>query len=165
VPAPAAAAQLEKVALPPHRSATLSAGGRTIFDDCYNANPASMSAALAAVAGSAAGGRVFGVLGDMLELGPQAEALHRKLGGEAAALLTGLVAVGSFAAAMVDGARAAGLSKERSIVAKSPEEAAAAVAPWTAPGDWIVVKGSRGVRLERAVDQLREALGPTAKRS
>jgi UDP-N-acetylmuramoyl-tripeptide--D-alanyl-D-alanine ligase len=153
----AAAAELEKVTLPPHRAAPVPAGGRTILDDCYNANPASMSAALAAVVAAAGGGRAFAVLGDMRELGPEAEARHRELGAEAAARLAGLVAVGEHAAAMVAGARAAGLS--RAEVAPSPEAAAAAVGEWAAPGDWILVKASRGMRLERTVDALKATLG------
>jgi UDP-N-acetylmuramoyl-tripeptide--D-alanyl-D-alanine ligase len=156
VPAVAAAAELARVTLPPHRAAPLAAGGRTILDDCYNANPASMSAALAAVVSAAGVGGAFAVLGDMLELGPEAEARHRDVGAEAGRRLAGLVAVGAQAGAMVAGARAAGLA--RAEVAPSPEAAAALLAPWTAPGDWILVKASRGMRLERTVAALQSAL-------
>jgi UDP-N-acetylmuramoyl-tripeptide--D-alanyl-D-alanine ligase len=155
----AAAAALEKVALPPHRSAMLLAGGRTILDDCYNANPASMSAAIAtvvaAVGGAGGWARAFAVLGDMLEIGPDSEDLHRALGREAGVRLAGVVSLGGFAGAVADGARAAGLAADRARAAQSPEEAAAVVASWTAPGDWILVKASRGMRLERVVDALR----------
>jgi UDP-N-acetylmuramoyl-tripeptide--D-alanyl-D-alanine ligase len=158
----AAATALEKVALPPHRAAVLAAGGRTILDDCYNANPASMSAALSTVVasagGAAASARAFAVLGDMLELGADAEELHRALGREAGVRLAGVVALGGFASAIADGARAAGLAADRTQVARSPEEAAAVVASWSAPGDWILVKASRGMRLERVVDALRGGL-------
>jgi UDP-N-acetylmuramoyl-tripeptide--D-alanyl-D-alanine ligase len=157
----AAAAELETVALPPHRSAALPAGGRTILDDCYNANPASMSAALAGLVAAAPDGHRFAILGDMLELGPQAEAHHRALGREAGASLAGLAAVGDFASTIVAGALDAGLGAGRAIVAPSPEAAAGAIAPWTAAGDWILVKASRGVRLERAVEALRASLSPT----
>ncbi len=156
----AAASELERVALPPHRSATLPAGGRTILDDCYNANPASMSAALAGLLSSAAAGRSFAILGDMLELGPEAETAHRALGREAGARLTGLSAVGAFGPVVVEAARAAGLPASRAVAARTPEEAAAITATWTAAGDWILVKGSRGMRLERAVEALRAALAP-----
>jgi UDP-N-acetylmuramoyl-tripeptide--D-alanyl-D-alanine ligase len=157
----AAAIELETVALPPHRSAALPAGGRTILDDCYNANPASMSAALASLAAAAPDGHAFAILGDMLELGPDAEALHRALGREAGARLAGLAVVGNFAGAVVAGARDAGLSAEHAVVAASPEAAAATLAPWTAAGDWILIKASRGIRLERAVEALRATLAPT----
>jgi UDP-N-acetylmuramoyl-tripeptide--D-alanyl-D-alanine ligase len=154
----AAATEMEKVTLPPHRAAPLPAGGRTILDDCYNANPASMLAALAAVVAAAGEGNAFAVLGDMRELGPEAEARHRELGAEAAKGLAGLIAVGDHAATMIAGARAAGLA--RAEVAPSPEAAAVAVAAWTTLGDWILVKASRGMRLERTVDALRAALAP-----
>jgi UDP-N-acetylmuramoyl-tripeptide--D-alanyl-D-alanine ligase len=157
--APVDAAQaLEGTALPPHRSAARSAGGRVVFDDCYNANPASMRAALAAVAASTGAGRAFAILGDMLEIGPDTEALHREVGRDAGARLAGLVAVGALAPAIVEGARRAGLDPERAVVEATPEEAAARVATWTAPGDWILVKASRAMKLERAVAALEAAL-------
>jgi UDP-N-acetylmuramoyl-tripeptide--D-alanyl-D-alanine ligase len=164
VPPLAAAAELEKVTQPPHRSAVREVQVRTgnvtrnltILDDCYNANPASMSAALAAVVAAVGGtggwARAFAVLGDMLEVGPEAEELHRALGREAGVRLAGVVALGEFAGAVVDGARAAGLAAERTVVAASPEEAAATIAGWAEAGDWILVKASRGMRLERVID-------------
>jgi UDP-N-acetylmuramoyl-tripeptide--D-alanyl-D-alanine ligase len=161
VPPVEAARALEGVALPPHRSAARIAGGRTILDDCYNANPGSMRAALTALAAAAGAGRRFAILGDMLELGAGAEAAHRALGQAAGSELSGLAAVGAFADLLVEAARAVGLSPARAIAATSPEAAAAAVAAWSAPGDWILVKASRGVRLERAVDGLQAILdGP-----
>ena len=159
VPAVDAARGLESVALPPHRSAARAAGGRTILDDCYNANPQSMRAALSALAAAAAGGRRFAILGDMLELGAGAEAAHRALGHAAGLELSGVAAVGAFAQTVVDEARSAGLDPARAVAAPSPEAAAAAVAGWTAPGDWILVKASRGLRLERAVEALQATLG------
>ncbi len=118
-----------------------------------------MGAALAALASAAAaGGRRFAILGDMLELGPAAETHHRARGRAPGARLAGLAAVGRFAAATVGGAREAGLAAARAVVATSPEEAAATVAPWTSPGDWILIKASRGIRLERAVEALRAML-------
>jgi UDP-N-acetylmuramoyl-tripeptide--D-alanyl-D-alanine ligase len=161
-----AARSLEAVTLPPHRSAPVAAGGRTILDDCYNANPASMNAALGALATAAGEGRRFAILGDMLELGPGAEAAHRALGRAVGgrARLAGLAAVGQFAPVVVSEARAAGMTPERAVVAPSPESAAAVLASWTTAGDWILVKASRGLRLERAVEALRVALGPTTER-
>jgi UDP-N-acetylmuramoyl-tripeptide--D-alanyl-D-alanine ligase len=160
LPILAAARALEGLTLPPHRSAVIAAGGRTILDDCYNANPASMRAALASVASSAAcGARTFAILGDMREVGPDAEALHREVGAQAArALRGGLVGVGPLGTAIVDGARAAGLDPSRAVAASSPEEAARVVAGWSDPGDWILVKASRGMTLERAVEALKGAL-------
>jgi UDP-N-acetylmuramoyl-tripeptide--D-alanyl-D-alanine ligase len=155
-----AAHGLERLELPPHRSAAVPAGGRVVLDDSYNANPDAMRAALASVVASAGAGRAFAILGDMLELGPDAEELHRAVGRAAGARLAGLAAVGARADAFVAGARDAGLAPERAIAAASPEEAAARVAGWTAPGDWVLVKASRGMKLERAVTALAAALGP-----
>jgi UDP-N-acetylmuramoyl-tripeptide--D-alanyl-D-alanine ligase len=153
-----AARALETLALPPHRSAAVPAGGRVVLDDCYNANPDAVRAALASVVASAGAGRSFAILGDMLELGPDAEELHRAVGRDAGAKLAGLVAVGARADALVAGARAAGLAADRAVAAASPEDAATRVAAWTAPGDWVLVKASRGMKLERAVTALVDAL-------
>ncbi len=163
VPIPAAARALETATLPPHRSAAIPAGGRTILDDCYNANPASMRAALTSIAASAVGGaRGFAILGDMKEIGTDAQALqslHRELGAEAARQLSGgLAGVGPMGAEIVAGARAAGLDAARAFAAASAEDAAKTVASWTSPGDWILVKASRGMKLERAVEALEREL-------
>jgi UDP-N-acetylmuramoyl-tripeptide--D-alanyl-D-alanine ligase len=153
-----AARALETLELPPHRSAAVRAGGCVVLDDSYNANPDAMRAALASVVASAGAGRAFAILGDMLELGPDADDLHRAVGRDAGARLAGLVAVGERADAFVAGARAAGLAAARAVAAASPEDAAARVAAWTAPGDWVLVKASRGMKLERAVAALVAAL-------
>jgi UDP-N-acetylmuramyl pentapeptide synthase len=163
VPIPAAARALETATLPPHRSAAIAAGGRTILDDCYNANPASMRAALASIASSAVGGaRGFAILGDMKEIGTDAqsqEALHREIGAEAARQLSGgLAGVGPMGAEIAAGAREAGLDPARAVAAASAEDAAKTVAAWTNPGDWILVKASRGMKLERAVEALAKEL-------
>jgi UDP-N-acetylmuramoyl-tripeptide--D-alanyl-D-alanine ligase len=160
VPPLGAAAALAGTTLPPHRSRLVPAGGRTILDDSYNANPASMAAALnAAVASVGGGGRVYAVLGDMLELGPEGEAMHEALGAEAVRLgLAGLVGVGPLGAHIASGARQAGMSQGHVAAVEDPAAAAATVAPWTAPGDWIVIKASRGIKLEQAVTALQAAL-------
>jgi UDP-N-acetylmuramoyl-tripeptide--D-alanyl-D-alanine ligase len=159
----AAAAAMQQVTLPPHRSAAITVAGRTILDDCYNANPASMSAALNALPDAASSGvhgvHSFAILGDMRELGAGADEMHRALGREAGAKLAGLAALGDHAAAILDGAKAAGLPGARAQRAETPEAAAALVAGWSAPGDWILVKASRGMRLERAVEALSSVLG------
>lgn len=147
---------LEKVELPPHRSRPLALGGRVVLDDCYNANPSSMVAAFsAAVTGARGTGRAYAVLGDMLELGDDEAKLHEQLGRDAAAAgLAGLAAVGPLASHVAAGARAAGLPATRVIEMTDPAAAARVVAQWTQEGDWILVKASRGGRLERAVAAL-----------
>ena len=178
----AAAAALSGTVLPPHRSLPRPAGGRVVLDDCYNANPASMRAALemvvaatatatarpadAASPGDAdtpagAAPRAFAVLGDMLEIGPDEVELHRALGREAGRVLAGLGVVGALARHIAVGAEEVGMSPDRIVVGKDPATVAAAVGAWTRPGDVILVKASRGARLERAVDALLEQLGET----
>ncbi|HTY98045.1 MAG TPA: UDP-N-acetylmuramoyl-tripeptide--D-alanyl-D-alanine ligase [Solirubrobacteraceae bacterium] len=126
-------------------------GGGLLIEDCYNANPMSMRAALEDLAASAPGRRVA-VLGDMLELGEQAPALHREVGrraGEAGVDL--LVAVGSLAPEM-----AAGFPGEVRTVPDA--NAAAGLVPrLLAAGDTVLVKGSRGVGLEVVCGALRGA--------
>jgi UDP-N-acetylmuramoyl-tripeptide--D-alanyl-D-alanine ligase len=121
-----------------------------LIDDCYNANPMSMRAALDELAASGPGRRVA-VLGDMLELGPGAPRLHREIGEHAAgAGVALLVTVGPLAARM-----AAGFPGETRAAADAGE-AGELVARLVREGDTVLVKGSRGVGLERVVERLRE---------
>lgn len=162
LPAPPAAQGMEATALPPHRSRLIAVATRTVLDDCYNANPASMSAALATVASSVgASGRPYAVLGDMLELGDDAVALHQALGREVVARqLGGLVAMGPLGTEIARGARQAGLPADRVATTDDPARAAELIAAWTAPGDWILIKASRGMRLERVIDALERHWAP-----
>jgi UDP-N-acetylmuramoyl-tripeptide--D-alanyl-D-alanine ligase len=126
------------------------AGGVTIINDCYNANPMSMRAALEALGSDTTGVRRLAVLGDMLELGPDADDYHRELGDEATdARVLILVTVGELA-------RLAGetfLGGEHFHVADA-WEAAEVLAPLLARGDVVLVKGSRGVGLEQVARRL-----------
>ncbi|MGI8622041.1 MAG: UDP-N-acetylmuramoyl-tripeptide--D-alanyl-D-alanine ligase [Solirubrobacteraceae bacterium] len=119
------------------------ADGVTVVEDCYNANPLSMHAALDDLSAQSPPGRRIAVLGDMLELGPDERALHREIGAHAAASgVDVLVAVGPLAADMVPA-----FGGEASAVADA-DEAATLVRSLVAPGDLVLVKASRGVRLE-----------------
>jgi len=136
--------------------------GVTVVNDAYNANPASMRAALAAFAQLPAASRRGLVLGDMLELGTATSAEHQSLGRVAAQTVPALLlAVGAFAEHVAEGARAAGLSP--SAIRTAPDAAAAArlLSGWLRPGDLLLLKGSRGVRLERILDRLRASGGST----
>ena len=120
-------------------------GGGLAVNDAYNANPSSMEAALASLAERPGHGRLVAVLGVMAELGPDAEALHRRVGAAAAALgYTVLVAVGEPARAYLDGA---GDGVECHLV---PDRDA--LVPYLAgllrPGDRVLVKASRAAGLE-----------------
>jgi UDP-N-acetylmuramoyl-tripeptide--D-alanyl-D-alanine ligase len=142
-----------------HRGEVLRLGrGVTVLDDCYNSNPAAVEAAVTALDMSARGRRVA-ILGDMLELGAGADELHRATGRTVAARLDALVAVGPLAARFLEGAREAGLPAGALAAYADAPAAAAAVPALVRPGDAVLVKGSRGVRMEQIVDALAAAFG------
>ncbi len=132
-------------------------GPITVFDDCYNASPLSMRAALDDLATQDPARRRVAVLGDMLELGAEEHALHREIGAEAQR--TGvdvLVTVGPRAAAMAEAF--AGEAHAAPDAAAGAELAAELVRP----GDLVLVKGSNGVGLSVVAPRLRELAGAGA---
>jgi UDP-N-acetylmuramoyl-tripeptide--D-alanyl-D-alanine ligase len=142
----------------PHRMNVVEASsGARLVDDTYNASPISTAAALDFLAETpvAPGRRRLAVLGDMLELGPDEERLHREIGARAAGSADGLVAVGERGRWIAEGAGAAGAGVV--LMADDAEEAAAVLERDLAPGvgDLVLLKASRGIGLERAVDLLR----------
>ncbi|MFN2427410.1 MAG: UDP-N-acetylmuramoyl-tripeptide--D-alanyl-D-alanine ligase, partial [Candidatus Binatia bacterium] len=163
---PTIARGLSAMKPPPMRmSAELLANGVVLVDDAYNANPGSLGAALATLGGLDS--RRLVVIGDMLELGPTAAELHRRVGEQAAAISPVLLcAYGSFAADVAAGAIAAGLDASRTRVCARHDDAATEVASVWLPGDAVLVKGSRGSAMEKVVDALRSrAAAPAAPRS
>jgi UDP-N-acetylmuramoyl-tripeptide--D-alanyl-D-alanine ligase len=156
--APAAVAAALSAATPRSRwrmEVTRRADGVVVVNDAYNANPESMRAALAALAGMPAARRVA-VLGGMAELGPGAEEEHRRLGRDAAAAGVDLVvAVGADAVGIADGAREAGLPAGEGTV-HVPNRAAATtlLAERVRPGDAVLVKASRAYALELLAEDL-----------
>ncbi|MGY1793733.1 UDP-N-acetylmuramoyl-tripeptide--D-alanyl-D-alanine ligase [Geodermatophilus sp. SYSU D00525] len=159
---PAAVARALSAAEPRSRwrmEVTRRGDGVTVVNDAYNANPESMRAALAALAGLPATRRVA-VLGGMAELGPDAEAEHERLGRDAvAAGVDLLVAVGPDAVGMVSGATAAGAyhgEGHGTQVASVPDRAAALdlLSEVLVPGDVVLVKASRAHGLEVLADGL-----------
>ncbi len=127
--------------------------GVAVVDDCYNANPMSMRAALDELAVTGTGRRVA-VLGDMLELGERELDFHREVGAHAAQRgVDLLVTVGPLAAAMLDA-----YDGEGHAVADAGE-AAALLPELVEPGDTVLVKASRGVGLEVVAAALGEAAG------
>ncbi len=141
----------------PHRMAVLEAAdGATLIDDTYNASPVSVAAALDFLAESpvAPGRHRYAVLGDMLELGPDEERLHRQIGARAAGIAEALVAVGERGRWIGEAAISAGLA--RVTLVRDAAEARAAVERDLAPGvgDLLLIKGSRGIELDRLVAAL-----------
>lgn len=123
--------------------------GYHIYADCYNASPDAMEATLAVLGGMAPEGRRFAVLGSMLELGDYAEEGHRRAGRAAAAHADALYAYGPDAEAMVAGAKENGMMRayafadQLALVMALRKDARA--------GDALLFKGSRGMRMERAL--------------
>lgn len=128
--------------------------GVQFLDDSYNANPDSMKAALRTLVELDADGKRIAVLGEMRELGDESECGHREVGETAAALkVDQLIAIGNAATAIADGARHAGLQK--TAVVNSTSEAAELLNEIAAPGDLILIKGSRASRTEEVIENFR----------
>jgi UDP-N-acetylmuramoyl-tripeptide--D-alanyl-D-alanine ligase len=120
-----------------------------LVDDTYNANPMSMKSALKAVAEMEGEGRLVAVLGDMLELGEESEALHREVGEKAAEVMDFLLLVGNRAVGIGQGAKDAGMAPERIRTFSDHLEAAEVLRDMLQPGDRVLLKGSRGMKMEK----------------
>ncbi len=134
--------------------------GSAVLNDAYNANPDSMAAALQALVALAQGrgARPVAVLGEMLELGESSEEEHRAVGRLAGELgVAQVVGVGPAAAAIVDGARET--SEEDPVQVEDNTAAVAWLRAHTGPGDVVLVKASRGARLDEVADALLGAVG------
>lgn len=142
---------------PPSRRMNIVTGrkGAIVIDDSYNASPGSMEAALEVLRLAPEGALRVAVLGDMLELGDHAPGAHAEVGSLAGQTADFLIAIGDQAKTTVDSARRAGLAQDRAIVVESAEQAVAALEPLLGPKTRVLVKGSRGMRLERVVERIR----------
>ena len=143
------------------RGEVLRLGRITVVDDSYNSNPLALERALVSVGRSTEAERRVAVLGEMLELGSRSETLHRRCGqATAAAGFDALVAVGGEPArALADGAVAAGMSPALVSTFASSEDAADRIEALVRDGDVVLVKGSRGVRMDCVVDRLKASRG------
>lgn len=132
-------------------------GGLTLVDDSYNSSPAALHRALETVAAASDCARRAAVLGEMLELGDHANALHRRCGAAAAAAgLSWLVTVGGTPARLLgEAAIAAGLPAAAVSHAATNDEAAALALKRARPGDLVLVKGSRGIGTDLVADRLK----------
>jgi len=159
VPPEAMAEAAKDVRAAPHRGQVRRLQGRvTLLDDCYNSNPAGLDAAVVALR-MTPGRRRVAFLGDMLELGPQGPELHREAGERLGGHVDLVAGVGTLARELLEGARRGGLAED-ALHAFEDSAAAAAAAPGIVrPGDAVLVKGSRGVRLELVVNALVAGLG------
>ena len=156
----AAAAALAGLSPPEFRMQVRRLGSVTVLDDCYNANPSSLRAALATLAATEAQGRRIAVLGDMLELGPEAERLHAEAGHYLVEMgVDELYTFGSLSRHLNQGARDKGLARRSAHHFSDFELMSAELAGALRPGDVVLVKASRGMRLERVFPSLRSRAG------
>jgi UDP-N-acetylmuramoyl-tripeptide--D-alanyl-D-alanine ligase len=143
----------------PRRGQVIELGrGVTLVDDSYNSSPAALSGALDALAAATPEGRRIAALGEMRELGDLSIGLHEESGRRAVdAGVELLIAVGGDSAkALADAAIASGLAPERVSYFTTSTDAADAVAALLAPGDVVLVKGSRGTRMDIVADRVKQ---------
>ena len=150
------AAALGDLAPADKRGQVLHVGGATVINDCYNSNPKALEAMIDALAALDAKRRIV-VAGEMLELGPAADELHFTCGAHAAAKrIDMLIGVRGTARKIVEGAKANGLISAEYV--ETPEEAGEWLAGVVRPGDAVLLKASRGVKLERALEKWQAAV-------
>lgn len=148
------------------RSQVLINQGVKLIIDCYNANPASMKAAVQLLAQTGAKRKKIAVLGDMLELGPNAAQMHEEVGKFLARQgIDQLVACGVLGRSLAKGAKQAGLEPSRILEVPDAHTAAAAVKTIVKAGDAVLIKASRGMKLELVADALQGAKRTTKKAS
>lgn len=139
-----------------HRGIVIPWRGATLYDDTYNSNPWALARTLDLLAKAECNGRRIAVVGDMLELGPEEDAFHFEAGRAMPREVDVVVGVGRRAKRVVDGARAAGFAPEAAV----HFDDTAAATPWLREtiraGDLVMLKGSRGIGLDRIVAALGE---------
>jgi UDP-N-acetylmuramoyl-tripeptide--D-alanyl-D-alanine ligase len=155
-----AAGSLATLAPADKRGAVVQLGNITVINDCYNSNPTALDAMVDTLAAMPAKRRIV-VAGEMLELGPAGEELHRRSGRHIAEKgIDILLGVRGLAQALVEGAGEKGMRAE--FVA-TPEEAGEWLAREARDGDVVLLKASRGVKLERALESVTGRLSPVSK--
>jgi UDP-N-acetylmuramoyl-tripeptide--D-alanyl-D-alanine ligase len=134
--------------------------GGYLIDDTYNANPASMAVALKTLQGLKGECKSTVILGDMLELGAEAEKYHEEIGRAVADTGVGKAYLrGDFAKALAKGAMKRGMKSDRVIIDLNTEETAAQLKACMKAGDWVLVKGSRNMKMEEIVQAILGAIG------
>jgi UDP-N-acetylmuramoyl-tripeptide--D-alanyl-D-alanine ligase len=130
--------------------------GFSVINDCYNSNPVALAAMIEMLVHTPASGRHILAAGEMLELGPSSPELHREAGRAAAATgnLDWIIGVRGDGESFIRGAIEAGHPASRAKFIGSSGEAAGFIADLLAPGDLMLVKGSRGVKMEHIVEAL-----------
>lgn len=140
----------------PMRGEIISIGGMSIWDESYNSNPRAVTSLLETVGSLQRYSRKWVVLGDMLELGERSPELHRHLGHQVIRNnIDYLVTVGEQARLIGEGALEEGFDRHQWLHFDDSGAAAEALCERVAPGDLVVIKGSRGVRMDRIMEWLK----------
>lgn len=152
-------AGLESYQGTPMRMQVITAGGVKIINDTYNSNPASLRAAIDFLSTMECDGKKIAVIGDMLELGEQAEKYH----GEAGSFIANspvdvLVTMGEKARGVAEAALGANKPKDKVIICNTNSQAIASLQESLAKGDIVLIKGSRGMKMEEIVEALKKEL-------
>lgn len=137
------------------RQTRVTVSGAEIISDCYNANPASMKAALDVLAMGECNGKRIAVLGDMLELGASAKQAHFEIGDYAAKFADELYCVGTFAKQLEAGARSGGMKAKQIHCYQSVNTLAFALKDNLQAGDIVLLKASNGMKLGEVLDVLK----------
>ncbi|HKT50244.1 MAG TPA: UDP-N-acetylmuramoyl-tripeptide--D-alanyl-D-alanine ligase [Candidatus Angelobacter sp.] len=162
IPPSEAAEALASVAPADKRGEVLQLAGATIINDCYNSNPRALNAMVDTLASMPARRRIL-LAGEMLELGPTAEALHRECGHHAAEKkIDVVIGVRGMAKALAEAACGAGIQAQ---FMETPEEAGEWLARELRAEDAVLLKASRGVKLERALEIAQQSRGRTTSAS
>lgn len=155
LPGPMIAQGLAKFRPASMRSQVVSHHGVQIINDCYNANPASMKAALQLLGEWTPARERVAVLGDMLELGRETQHMHRDVGRYAAGLpISKLIVCGELGKEIAAGARQAGMASQAMVEMPDASAAADLLKRSVRRGDVVLVKASRGMRMEQIVQVL-----------
>jgi UDP-N-acetylmuramoyl-tripeptide--D-alanyl-D-alanine ligase len=142
----------------------LNLGGVAFICDCYNSNPPALRAALESFLLESNPGRKVVVCGDMLELGDQGPRLHRQLGCELAASgIDVLVAVGELACHFLEGWHSRAFPTQTALHFRSAQDAWSPLWGELRPGDTVLLKGSRAVRLEAITENIAAFLNSMGK--
>ncbi|HEX8619761.1 MAG TPA: UDP-N-acetylmuramoyl-tripeptide--D-alanyl-D-alanine ligase [Thermoanaerobaculia bacterium] len=140
-----------------HRGIIIPFNGAQIYDDTYNSNPYALARTLELMTQAEVAGRRIAVIGDMLELGEQELQFHRDSGKSIPKSIDVVVGVGKRALSLLEGAREAGFSDDVLHHFATAEDAGAFLRQEVRPGDLVLIKGSRGVGLDKAVAMLESA--------
>lgn len=152
--------RMELIEIPLIDRATSNEESVRIINDCYNANPQSMQEALVAVGKMNSYTNKIAILGEMLELGEKAPEFHYQIGKICADCgFDMLITVGDLAQYMAHGAEDEGMPRENIFVSVNNVEASDRLLRILRPGDIVLIKGSRGMKMEEIVERLRKRLG------